>query len=272
MSNPEILSRARGGGMRHQQGASLLELLVGILLGLLVIGAAISTLMVSRATSGTIGDISQLQQQGSYAMRVMGTQLRQAGSIDITDDDTPELYMFKNNYAGLTSDRLNITGSDGPGTAADIVSVSNQPAGALPTQRRNCLGDEVVVSVANSMDSTFTVDSSNPSRKTLTCRSRSGASNALQTQPLIGNVADFQAHYRVVNASGTQSLTATQVEAANLWSNVKAVEICLHLEGETRGDATVDGNYINCQGTSTARAGKLHVVLRNVFDLRPQGA
>ena len=70
--------------MRHQQGASLLELLVGILLGLLVIGAAISTLMVSRATSGTIGDISQLQQQGSYAMRVMGTQFRQAGSIDIT--------------------------------------------------------------------------------------------------------------------------------------------------------------------------------------------
>ncbi|RZL63365.1 MAG: hypothetical protein EOP81_12925 [Variovorax sp.] len=269
MSNPESSLHARR-GRRRQRGVSLVELLVGIFLGLLVIGAAISTLMVSRATSGTIGDITQLQQQGSYAMRVMGMQFRQAGSIDIADDDTPELYLFKNNYTGLaTTDRLNITGSDGTGTAADIVSVSNQPASGLPTQRRNCLGDELFVSVADSMDSRFTVDAS---KKALTCRSRGGSDNAVQTQQVIGNVADFQARYRVVNASGTQSLTATQVSAANLWSNVKAVEVCLHLEGDTTGDASVDGDYVNCQGAATARAGKLHIVLRNVFDLRPQGA
>lgn len=268
MSNPEPYFRSRH-AVRRQRGASLVELLVGIFLGLLVIGAAISTLMVSRATSGTISDITQLQQQGSYAMRVMGMQFRQAGSIDIADDGTAALYMFKNNYTGLTTDRLSITGSDGAGTAADVVSVSNQPADALPSQRHNCLGDEVVISVANSMDSRFTVDAS---KKALTCRSRGGTENALQTQPVIGNVADFQARYRVVTASGTQSLTATQVGAANLWSNVKAIEICLHLEGETVGDASVDGEYVNCQGTSTARAGRLHVVLRNVFDLRPQGA
>ncbi len=64
-----------------QRGATLIELLVGITIGLLTIAVATGALMVSRGISGTVTDASQLQQQASYAFRVFGQQLRQAGSM-----------------------------------------------------------------------------------------------------------------------------------------------------------------------------------------------
>jgi type IV pilus assembly protein PilW len=247
---------------QRQRGVSLIELMVGIVLGLLVVMAAIGTLMVSRAASATVGDITQLQQQGSYALRVMGLQFRQAGSIDIESRELTGLYLFKNDYTGYEGNGLSITGADGAGAAPDTVAVSNQPASALPTQRRNCLGD--AADAAASMDSTFTVSGAE-----LSCKTKS--EKTVQNQALIRNVADFQARYRVLEGTATRSYTATEVSAADLWGSVKAVEICLDLQGDSLDDAGASGSYVNCQGISTARAGRLHVVLRNVFDLRPRG-
>ena len=64
-----------------QRGLSLVELLVGLLLGMLIIAVALGALMASRAVSGTVSDASQLQQQASHIFRVMGRQIRQAGSL-----------------------------------------------------------------------------------------------------------------------------------------------------------------------------------------------
>ena len=64
-----------------QSGATLIELMVGITIGLLTVAVATGALMVSRTVSGTVTDASQLQQQASYAFRVLGQQLRQAGSM-----------------------------------------------------------------------------------------------------------------------------------------------------------------------------------------------
>ena len=60
-----------------QRGMSLIELMVGLAIGLLTISVALGALMVSRGVSGTVTDASQLQQQASYAFRVMGQQIRQ---------------------------------------------------------------------------------------------------------------------------------------------------------------------------------------------------
>ena len=64
-----------------QGGFTLIELMVGITIGLLTIAVAMGALMVSRSVSGTVSDTSGVQQQAAYAMRVIGMQLRQAGSI-----------------------------------------------------------------------------------------------------------------------------------------------------------------------------------------------
>lgn len=59
-----------------QRGMTLIELMVGLAIGLLTISVALGALMVSRGVSGTVTDASQLQQQASYAFRVMGQQIR----------------------------------------------------------------------------------------------------------------------------------------------------------------------------------------------------
>ena len=61
-----------------QSGATLIELMVGITIGLLTVAVATGALMVSRTVSGTVTDASQLQQQASYAFRVLGQQLSAA--------------------------------------------------------------------------------------------------------------------------------------------------------------------------------------------------
>jgi len=89
-----------------------------------------------------------------------------------------------------------------------------------------------------------------------------------QNQAIIGNVADFQLAYRLATASGVQILSAKEVEQNALWGSVSAVEICLDLQGNESNNP--EGTYKNCQGADTSRNGRLHLVFRNVFDLRTQ--
>ncbi|CAN5784750.1 hypothetical protein BH11PSE13_BH11PSE13_06600 [soil metagenome] len=248
--------RSRG----HQSGVSLVELLVGLTLGLMVVAAAIGTLIVSRTASGTVGDLSQLQQQGSYALRVIGVQMRQAGSVAPVKDSINSLYSFGDTFIGFGGNSSVVTGSDGAGTGADTVSVSNEPLdGNIDTRPRDCLGEKAS---GARIDSTFWVDGD---AHELKCKS--GAKN----QALIGNVVDFQVWYRILSAaSTTQRMTAKQVEAAGLWRSVKSIELCLDLQGDEAGQPDV-GSYANCQGADSPRNGRLHLVFRNVFDLRTQG-
>ena len=58
-----------------QRGVTLIELMVGITIGLLTVAVAMGALMVSRGISGTVNDASNIQQQAAYAMRVIGLQV-----------------------------------------------------------------------------------------------------------------------------------------------------------------------------------------------------
>ena len=49
---------------RMQRGVTLIELMVGIAIGLLTIAVAMGALMVSRGVSGTVSDASEIQQIG----------------------------------------------------------------------------------------------------------------------------------------------------------------------------------------------------------------
>ncbi|RDD91258.1 hypothetical protein DTW89_18920 [Acidovorax sp. BoFeN1] len=68
---------------KHQRGATLIELLVGITIGLLTVVVGLGAVVVSRSLSGTVSDASRLQQQASYAFRVIGQQLRQTAGLAI---------------------------------------------------------------------------------------------------------------------------------------------------------------------------------------------
>ena len=227
-------------------------------IGLLVILAATSTLLTSTRLSASVSDLSQLQQQGSYALHVIGMQLRQAGSSDPVLDGVGGRYVFGPDAATFGSMGAAVWGTTGSATASDSLSVASfaAPADGAPksTWQRNCIGDAVEKGL---VDATFTLDA----KGQLQCRSGS------RMQPLIENVADFRVDYEVDTGHGLQWLDAAAVEQSGLWAAVRAVEVCLDLKGSEQGP-DAGSEYKDCGNTTKPRDGWTHLVFRNVFSLR----
>lgn len=236
--------------------------------GLFVIAAALGTLVLSRGAATSVSETSQLQQQGSYVLRVIGSQFRQAGSVEVLV--TPaSLYAFNNKFLGFNGGSTVVTGFDGAEDAADQVSVSHQAplTTGLKTVQRDCIG--TVVDDGVRIDSTFYVNAANSQ---LYCKG-----NTETPQPIADNVAAFQVRYRIRTAAGVQSMTASEVSATDAWPSVKAIEVCIDMQGKDSSGPSA-GSYESCRqdadgaAVRTSRAGRLHLVFRNVFDLRTQGA
>ena len=99
-------------------------------------------------------------------------------------------------------------------------------------------------------------------------------------QPILQNVADFQVRYLLQdNSSGgdtkIQYVTADNVD---IWARVQAVEVCLVLFGTEPIDMPAGSTYTDCDGTAVnlttlagARARRLHIMFRNVFQMRSHG-
>ena len=72
-------------GLPRQRGVSLIELLIGLVIGLLVVVAAMGSLVYTRASSLLIGDSTRLQQEAATAFRIIGGVARQAGARHLED-------------------------------------------------------------------------------------------------------------------------------------------------------------------------------------------
>jgi len=266
-----------------QAGVTLIELLVGLAIGLMTIAVALGALLVSRSVSGTVSDATQLQQQGAHAMRVIGLQLRQAGSIRLnlafaqtgasapTVIDPGEPVAFE-----AVFDRAANTLATEAATPLQIgyQNYTEAVASGNATEQRSLLGDCLGnTPSADVVQSNFRlVRAQGAATGALQC---AGADGAAQT--IISNVADFQVNYLV------QTLTATganmrRVSAAGVggnWPSVVAVEVCLELVGQENMD-TAGATYRNCSWTAgdaeTATGNRMRLVLRNTFQLRTQGA
>lgn len=267
---------------RRQAGVTLLELLVGLAIGLMTIAVALGALLVSRSVSGTVSDASQMQQQAAYALRVIGLQLRQAGSI--------RLNLAFTRAAGTASEPLVISPTD----PVAFETVFARSSGTLNTDTDyvlkigyqnytesvstsadaqsllvDCLGKRTAAGVVQS--NFKLVRASGAVSGELQCAGSDGV-----PQALIGNVADFQVRYLLQTQVGAdvkvRRVTATDVGAN--WPSVVAVEVCLELVGDENID-TAGATYRNCSWTSgqaqSAMGKQLRMVFRNTFQLRSQG-
>lgn len=260
---------------RQQRGASLLELMVGISIGLLVSLAAISTVVLTRTSGNTVADSSLMISQGNNAIRMLSFHIRQAGALEIAAVN-PALplaerqYTFSDLYSTITAADTAVQGTEGGGVNPDQLVVSYQNRGGAVT--RDCLGANVDATATPArVQNTFRVVGTN-----LMCL---GSGNA-QEQPVAENVEDFQVFYWVQTGTGATATqirrTADQVIAAGGWNSavavVVAVEVCLQLRGEQTGHPIVAGStFANCQGATTAQDGRMHQMFRNTFYMRNQG-
>ena len=259
-----------------QRGATLLELMVGITIGLLTVAVALGALMVSRGVSGTVSEASQLQQQASYAFRVIGQQLRQAGSRQLDPLTTPDVhakFYAPNDVPVEFSGIMPISGKDAPGTTEFALEVNYQNIKELtvlqPTdgeyQIRNCLQEKAeAASVPLPMVSNKF--KRNTTDGTLVCAGTGAA------QPIIQNVKDFTIQYLTQATDGTPSAAPTYqyvsaTTAGASWLKVYAVQVCLELEGAETID-TAGAKYKKCDGTEVDRGNKLRMVFRNTYHIR----
>ena len=282
-----------------QRGVTLLELMVGIAIGLLVVAVAMGAMMVSRGVTGTVSDASGIQQQGAYAMRLFGQQLRQAGSLRLNRNPgtvvAAELYLAPVAFETKATSATPLYSFDATkpeqiisGTAAPVTLVVGYRRYTEPTfisatdvsPSRNCLGGPADSSNHERLESTFWVSSKNELR----CAGNPNpalASPPTDTdgQPVLQNVANFQVRYLVQNnTAGNPTLSQVDASGVTNWAQVQAVEVCLVLYGAEAMDLPAGSNYTDCDGTAVdmstltgVRARRMHVPFRNVFQLRSQG-
>lgn len=267
-----------------QAGVTLIELLVGLAIGLMTIAVALGALLVSRGVSGTVSDATQLQQQGAHALRVIGLQLRQAGSIRLN---------LAYSQVGAASAPLTIDPGEpvafetsfdrAAGTLATTADVPLQVGyqnytetvqGAGGTEQRSLLSDCLGrTPSATVIQSDFRlVRAEGAISGELQCAGADG-----EAQTVIDNVADLQVRYLLQTITGTGA-DMRRVAAADVggnWPAVVAVEVCLELVGQENID-TAGATFRNCSWTAgqpeTPMDNRLHMVFRNTFQLRTQGA
>ncbi len=295
MTMKHYKSKAHG-----QQGVTLVELMVGMAIGLLVVAVATGALMVSRGISGTVSDASGIQQQAAYAMRVIGQQMRQAGSLYLNPApvagavaaDPLTAVAFETDATisppGISFSQDNtIKGDAATGSITSTYRRYKDAVFAAATPQslaRNCLGgpadDGPTASTDEAIENIFQLVGTE-----LQC-----GGNGTAAQAIIQNVGLFRVTYmeQTLAAKGSNIKPVTAAGVTN-WRAVQGVEVCLVLYGSEPIDLPTGSNYTDCDGTTVVdmsnaastdmngtaigaqRAKRMHMVFRNIFQLRSQG-
>ncbi|MDL5035294.1 PilW family protein [Comamonas sp. Y6] len=293
---------------RLQRGVTLLELMVGIAIGLLVVAVASGALMVSRSVSGTVSDASSIQQQATYAMRVIGQQLRQAGSLYLNPQPNPAEAGADAATLAASVVVFEATAGDTSKSAADDLLSTSPPLDYINPATSTLLGssspDKLAVGYRRYKEAVYgssteqtllrnclgspSDDAKNDAQVKILSVFERNDKNELQctgngtVQPLARNVANFQVRYllqdnSVPGATKIQYVAASKVGTASDWGKVQAAEVCLVLYGDEAIDLPADSAYTGCDGSSVnipttgAEARRMHITFRNVFQLRSQG-
>lgn len=281
-----------------QGGVTLIELMIGLVIGLLVVAVAMAVLMANRSITGTVSDVSHLQQQGAHILRTIGLQLRQAGGLYLNvnprgeenaDILSPAVFettaisesggnAFDQNTDTLWGDGKSFTvgfmrygdevfrlseGAGSGGSTSDFLS-------------RNCIGLPANTSPDKRIESIFSFDSG-----TIRC-----GGNGASAQPIASNVAEFKVTYLEQNVApglGTfiQSHAGDDFNAPRgdpRWRKVQGVQVCFVLYGSEPIEPGEKNEYFDCSEEkvdvtklSGNRKNRMHVLFRNTFQIRSQG-
>ncbi len=232
----------------------LLEMITGLLIGLMVTLAALGTLAFLQSSSAMQGETFRLQQRVDVAMQAIGQQLRQAGAVELQAVQNGTAVSFSNAF-----DSHAVRGEDGARGTSDTLMTSYQDGG----DARDCLGNRPDAAQAGiRVDSRFSVAAG-----TLRCL---GAHRATGNQTIVDRVEDFQVDYglRTDTAAGPrfQFMDAAAVGVA--WSEVRAVRVCLQIVSERNLQMPAADAQRDCQGRVLRRDGHLRRVTWATFSLR----
>lgn len=271
-----------------QKGVTLIELMVGIIIGLMVVAVAMVALMTSRGISGTVSEATSLQQQAAYAFRVIGQQIRQAGSIELSLN--PSIVLTPASGANPAMSPVAFDAPDPNGVRPPFVRASSTLDGTTTplsftvgyqnyteatvaasdtSLLRDCLGQNPALAASGSVNTTPVLTSKferNSTKNELEC---TGAGSSGK-QAIIGNVTDMQLRYIEQIAGTTTVKYLPSSPLPSNWNNIYALEVCIELTG-TEPVSTPGATYKNCSGVDTSYGDRLKMVFRSVYQIRSQG-
>lgn len=246
-------------GSQLQRGASILELMTGLVIGMMVTVAALGSLAFVQLSASVKEESFRLQQRAAIALQVIGAQLRQAGAIELSQDTNASAVAFSNAFDGYAGGGYALSGEEGSGKTGDTLRVSRQDNGVA----RDCLGNRPDASQAGiRVDSRFYLASGE-----LRCL---GANTKSGSQAIIDRVEDFQVVYgmRAANAAGLMFRWIDAAEVGQRWPDVQAVRVCLQLLGERGSPTSAPQTEPGCRGLNLPDDKQLRRVVRATFTLR----
>lgn len=272
-----------------RQGFTLVELMVSIVISLVLV-LFVSSLYISSKGSYRINDDNaRLQEDGRYAMALIGRSLMQAGYGNVVTSTTTDfvnpdgtaaqgLKGCDNGFASPVSAPLNFTCTTAAGKPGVQVSYrvedtydANTGAGA------DCNGQNVDRTTAAAgivINRFFLYTKAGDSAPSLYCNGNGGT----VAQPVLSNVEDMVLTYGA-DTKGTYSpdryLDAADAEALPLsasnkakWDQVVSVQVCLLISSANNVTPQTQ-TYTDCSGVpQTATDHKLRTAIRSVFTLR----
>jgi type IV pilus assembly protein PilW len=289
MTSQRLLS-ARLVSKKRQMGASIIELMVGVAIGLLVVLAALGSLVYTQQSSTTMVDATRLQQKADTAFRLISFQTLRAGALELNTNSSsvdPGTVTLSTDYTGFDpavttlppAVVASVHGFNGSGGTQDILRISYQDNGVARTSgaagqgtARDCLGQSTAdVTRGIRVDNTFTYLPAVGGGGDLQCQ---GSAAGATLQPILDGVEDFQVTYgvRTVTAAGAENFQYFTANNVTDWSNIQTVNICLQLRGDTRGNPRPGWTTANripaCGTVLDTNDGFLRRVYRRTFSLR----
>jgi type IV pilus assembly protein PilW len=247
-------------GLRAQRGFTLLELMVGLTIGLIVVVAAAGSLVHFQSAGRGVGESTRMQQEATAAFQLMGRFIQAAGSIGLTPASTDTVtFADRTVFSGIGTQQLAVQGVDattfltaqtaGPdGLTVDCQGAPQTTAGSLITQ----------------------FDWSNGA---LRC-GRQGANMV----PILERVEQMVVHYGIRDAA-TSQVQYSEFNNTLQWLNLVAIRVCVVLTsaGTLPEFAQVFRDapslrYADCRGANIAPAivadGRLRRTYTQVFTAR----
>lgn len=237
----------------------LVELMTGLLIGLMTTLTALGTLAFLQAGASLHGESFRLQQRVQVALQTIEQQVRQAGAVELQMAPDGQSVRFSRVFDGYGGSGHAVFGQDGANGAPDTLQVSHQDG----AQTRDCLGNQPDDAQAGvRVDSQFSVAAG-----ALRCL---GAHRSTGNQTIVERVEDFQVMYglQTNTALGPRFRYVDATAVGSAWPSVRAVRVCLQVAGERSLGVPAATDRIDCQGRKLREDGLMRRVAHATYTLR----
>ena len=238
----------------RQQGLSLIELMIAMVLGLLLIGGALQMMLTSQTIHQTTDTLSRIQENGRFALSFLTKSTRMAG-YNSNEDEVTEGKVFWDGACD-TSDPCT---SNGAGNASDQIGVLLDPS-----NDSDCIGNDVIGGKDKVIVNVYSIDDSpnNNQINSLYCQGFDPVTNLSygDKQPLVDGVENMQILYGVSDPTENNAITSyISADGVTDWASIGAVRISLLVNnGQVKGSGNSETRTFKLLDAPTISATDKH--------------